>query len=137
MDSQNPHQHAREEACTPACPQWAEWALHFYFLQGRHAEMRAACEVAEAVEWVMVAVAVPGVDLPEHLSQEELVRLNLVAGRDTPALRLDEWGIRCELTFRGQRRDVGLPWASIVTGVLRPPARKRPRFGVIEGGKKD
>jgi hypothetical protein len=50
---------------------------------------------------------------------------------------LDEWGIRCELTFQGVRRKVAFPWTSVVSGTLRPPERKKPRFGVIQGGKKD
>ena len=135
MDS--PHEHPRDERCTPACPRWSEWALHFYFLQGRWADMLQACREAEAVEWVMVAVAVPGVSLPDYLTREELVRLNLVVGVDTPEVLLDEWGIRCELTFRGVRKEVALPWPSVVAGTLRAPRRKPPRFGVIQGGKKD
>jgi len=111
--------------------------LHFYFLQQRHAEMLAACREAAAIEWVMVAPGVAGVVLPEYLHEEQLVRLNMVAGRDAPEVMLDEWGIRCELTFRGVRKEVAFPWTSVVSGTLRPPVRKRPRFGVIQGGKKD
>ncbi len=132
-----PHEHPPEAACTPACPRWAEWGLHFYFLQHRWAEMLQACREASAIEWVMVAPGVAGVKLPEYLGDEQLVRLNLVVGRDTDEVTLDEWGIRCELTFRGGRRGGGLPWGAIVAGTLRPPERKRPRFGVIQGGKKD
>jgi hypothetical protein len=84
-----------------------------------------------------VAPAAPGIVLPEHLKEEELVRLNLVVGRDTPEVLLDEWGIRCNLTFRGRRCDCAFPWASVLAGGLRAPERKRPRFGVIQGGKKD
>jgi hypothetical protein len=111
--------------------------LHFFFLQQRHAEMLAACREAAAIEWVMVAPGVAGVELPGHLREEQLVRLNMVAGRDTPEVMLDEWGIRCELTFQGVRRKVAFPWTSVVSGTLRPPVRKKPRFGVIQGGKKD
>ena len=132
-----PHEHPPEAACTPSCPRWREWALHFFFLQQRWPEMLEACRTAAAIEWVMVAPTVPGVVLPEYLRDEELVRLNLVAGRDTPEVLLDGWGIRCNLTFRGVRTDVALPWASVVAGELRPPERKRPRLGVIQGGRKD
>ncbi|HET8724315.1 MAG TPA: hypothetical protein VFM53_08910 [Anaeromyxobacteraceae bacterium] len=132
-----PHGHPPEAACTPDCPRWSEWALHFYFLQRRWGEMLEACRAAECIEWVMVAPGVSGVQLPAYLMEEQLIRLNLVAGRDTPEVFLDEWGIRCELTFRGVRSEVAVPWGAIVAGTLRPPERKRPRFGVIQGGKKD
>ena len=110
--------------------------MHFYFLQQRWPEMLAACREAAAIEWVMVAPGVAGVNVPDYLLTEQLVRLNMVAGRDTPEVMLDEWGIRCELTFRGLRNEVALPWASVVAGTLRPPERKKPRFGLIQGGKK-
>ncbi len=132
-----PHAHPPEDDCTPSCPRWAEWALHFYRLQQRWPGMLEACRTASAIECVMVAPGTAGVTLPEYLRDEELVRLNLVAGRDTPEVMLDEWGIRCELTFRGLRTEVALPWPAVVAGILRPPERKRPRFGVIQGGKKD
>ncbi len=99
--------------------------------------MLEACRTAEAIESIVVAPSAQGVLLPEHLHAEELFRLNLVVGRDTPEVLLDEWGIRCTLTFHGRRFDVAVPWTAVLAGVLRPPARKRPRFGVIEGGKKD
>jgi hypothetical protein len=132
-----PHAHPPEASCTPECPRWSEWGLHFYFLQQRWAEMLEACRTASAIEWVMVAPGVAGVNLPEYLHAEQLVRLNLVAGRDAPEVHLDEWGIRAVLTFRGVRREVAMPWGSVVAGTLRPPERKRPRLGLIQGGKKD
>jgi hypothetical protein len=99
--------------------------------------MLEACRAAAAVEFVVVAPGVPGVVLPDYLQEEELVRLNTVAGRDAPEVLLDDWGIRCNLTFRGRRVDCAMPWAAVVAGTLRPPDRPRPRFGVIQGGKKD
>ena len=132
-----PHDHAPEGACTPACPGWAEGALHLFALQRRYADMLEACRTADAIECVVVAPSAPGVVLPEYLQEEDLVRLNLVVGRDTAEVLLDEWGLRCGLTFRGRRHDCALPWTSVLAGVLKPPPRKRPRFGVIEGGKKD
>ena len=62
-----PHEHPPEDSCTPACPRWSEWALHFYFLQQRYPEMLAACREAAAIEWVMVAPGAAGVVLPEYL----------------------------------------------------------------------
>ncbi len=99
--------------------------------------MLEACRTAAAIECVVVAPGAPGVSLPDYLQEEDLVRLNLVVGRDTPEVMLDEWGIRCGLTFRGHRHDCAFPWASVIAGVLRPPVKKRPRFAVIAGGKKD
>jgi hypothetical protein len=95
--------------------------------------MLEACRAAAAIELVDVAPATQGVALPEYLKEDDVVRLTHVVGRDTPEVLLDEWGIRCNLTFRGRRLDCAFPWPSILGGVLRPPARKRPRFGVIEG----
>jgi hypothetical protein len=99
--------------------------------------MLAACRAAEMVDSVIVNPSVQGVKLPDYLADEELVRLNLIVGRDTPELLLDEWGIRCTLTFRGRRFDCALPWSAVMAGVLRPPTKKKPRFQVIAGGKKD
>jgi len=131
-----PHEHPPEAGCTPECPRWSEWAIHFYFLQQRWPEMLEACRQASAIEWLMVAPGVTGVALPEYLRDEELVRLNLVAGRDTPEVLLDDWGLRCALTFRGVRAEVALPWPAVVAGTLRAPSRRKARFGVIQGGKK-
>ncbi len=132
-----PHQHPPEAACLPACPGWAEGALHLFSLQRRYEDMLAACQAAEAVESVIVAPSAPGVKLPDYLADEELVRLNLLVGRDTPEVMLDEWGIHCTLTFRGRRFDCALPWHAVLAGTLRPPAQRKPRFEVIDGGKKD
>jgi hypothetical protein len=131
------HDHPVDGRCVPDCPAWAEGALHFYALQRKHADMLEACRTANAVEWVVVAPATAGVILPEYLHEEELIRVNLVAGRDTPELLVDEWGIRCNLTFRQRRTDCAFPWEAVLAGQLRPPERKRPKFGVIQGGKKD
>jgi hypothetical protein len=128
-----PHQHPAAAPCLPACPAWAEGALHFFALQRRYPEMLEACRSAQAIEYVIVAPAAPGTVLPDNLQQEELVRLNLVVGRDTPEVLLDEWGLRCTLTFRGRRFDCAFPWAAVLAGGLRQPERKRLRFSVIEG----
>jgi hypothetical protein len=128
------HDHPADAACLPACPAWAEGCLQLFAVQRRFAEMLEACRTAEAIEYVYVWPA-QGAVLPAHLHEEDVVRLNLVAGRDAPEVMLDEEGIHCTLTFRGSRFDCELPWASIPGGVLRPPARKRPRFGVIEGAE--
>jgi hypothetical protein len=132
-----PHQHPPEAACLPACPAWSDGALQLFSLQRRYRDMLEACRTADAVESVIVAPGSHGVKLPEYLADEELVRLNLVVGRDCPEIMLDEWGIHCTLTFSGRRFDCALPWAAVMAGVLRRPARKRPRFQVIAGGKGD
>jgi hypothetical protein len=131
------HDHPRDGQCLPTCPAWAEGALGLHALQRRHPDMLAACRAAERIEQVVVAPGAPGVELPEHLREEELVRLNLVVGRDCPEVLLDEWGLRATLTFRGRRHDCAIPWTAVLSGVLAPPPRRRPRLGVIEGGKKD
>jgi hypothetical protein len=99
--------------------------------------MLEACRAATEIECVIVSPAAPGVVLPKYLEDEDLVRVNLVVGRDTPEVLLDEWGIRCNLTFRARRVDCAFPWSAIRGGLLRAPPQKRPRFGVIAGGKKD
>jgi hypothetical protein len=134
---EEPHDHPPEGACSPACPGWARGSLELFALQRRYPEMLEACRVAATIECVIVAPSAPGVILPEYLQDEELVRVNLVVARDTPEVLLDEWGIRCKLTFRSQRFECAFPWPSVLAGILRPPERKRPRFGVIQGGKKD
>jgi hypothetical protein len=131
------HQHPPEAKCLPGCPCWSHGALHFFALQRRYADMLEACRTAEAVESVIVAPSKQGVKLPEYLETEELVRLNLEVGRDCPELLMDEWGLRCTLTFRGRRFDCAIPWSAVSAGELRPPPQRRPRFQVIAGGKSD
>ncbi len=131
------HDHGPKEACQPSCPGWAEGALSLFALQRRHAEMLEACRAAAAIEVVDVAPQTQGVVLPEYLKEESVVRLTMEVGRDTPEVLLDEWGIRCNLTFRQRRFDCAFPWPAILNGCLRAPERKRPRFGVIQGGRKD
>jgi len=128
------HDHPPEGDCQPSCPAWAEGALELAALLHRPAAMLAACQVAERIEYVVVAPTTPGAELPESLQGQELVRLNLVVGRDCPEVLLDEWGLRATLTFRGRRHDCAVPWAAVMAGALAPPVRKRPRFGVVEGG---
>ncbi len=111
--------------------------MHLFHLRQRYRDMLEACRIASAIQYVVVAPSAPGVVLPEHLRDEELVRLNLVAGRDTPSVLLDEHGIKATLTFSGRRFDCAIPWVAVVAGVLDPPRKQRPRFGVIAGGKKD
>ena len=131
------HGHPPEAACTPACPGWPEGSLHLFHMTGRYPEMLEACRLASSVDYLIVAPSVPGVVLPAHVHEEALVRLSLVVGRDTPAVQLDEWGVRATLTFRGRRFDCAVPWAAVLAGKLAPPRPGRPRLGVIDGGKKD
>lgn len=129
------HDHPQDGDCLPTCPAWAEGALELAALLRRPDAMLAACRSAARIEWVVVTPATAGVVLPEFLLREELVRLNLVAGRDCPEVLLDAWGIRVNLTFRGRRHDCALPWAAVKGGVLgRPPQARVRKFGVVDGG---
>ncbi len=128
------HDHPPEGDCPPTCPGWSEGALELYALQRRHDAMLAACRAAEHIEFLIIAPGTAGAELPDFLHGEELVRLNLVVGRDCPEVMLDEWGVRTNLTFRGRRNDCAIPWAAVMAGVLVAPPKKRPRFGVVEGG---
>ncbi|MCM2334027.1 MAG: hypothetical protein NDI82_08760 [Anaeromyxobacteraceae bacterium] len=129
------HDHPQEGDCQLSCPAWAEGALELAALLRRPEAMLAACQAAERIEWVVVTPATAGVVLPEFLAGEELVRLNLVVGRDCPEVLLDAWGLRVNLTFRGRRHDCAVPWAAVKRGLLgRPPQKKVRRFGVVEGG---
>jgi hypothetical protein len=128
------HDHPPEGDCLPACPAWADGALELYALLRRHDAMLAACRAAEHIEFLIIAPTTAGAELPDFLHGEELVRLNLVVGRDCPEVMLDEWGVRTNLTFRGRRNDCAIPWAAVMAGVLVPPPRKKPRFGVVDGG---
>jgi hypothetical protein len=129
------HDHPPEGECPVSCPGWSEGALELYALQRRHDAMLAACRAADRIEFVIIAPATPGAELPEFLQGEELVRLNLVVGRDCPEVMLDEWGIRTNLTFRGRRNDCAIPWSGVKAGVLVAPPKKRPRFGLLAGGR--
>lgn len=128
------HDHPPVGECLPTCPGWSEGALELYALQRRHGAMLAACRAADRIEFLIVAPATAGAELPEFLHEQELVRLNTVVGRDCPEVLLDEWGLRLTLTFRGRRHDCALPWGAVMAGALVAPARKRPRFGVVTGG---
>ncbi len=128
------HDHAPEGDCQPSCPAWSEGALELGALLRRYDAMLAACQAAERIEYVVVAPATPGVDLPESLKGEDFVRLNLVVGRDCPEVLLDAWGIRVTLTFRGRRHDCAFPWPAVKTGVLTAPRKRVRKFGVVDGG---
>jgi hypothetical protein len=131
------HDHPPEGPCLPTCPGWPEGALELFAVQRRHADMLAACRAASAIESLIVVPETAGAELPEYLAEESVVRLNLVVGRDCPEVMLDEWGVRVALTFRGRRQDCAFPWTAVMAGVLVAPVRPRPRFAVIEGGRKD
>ena len=113
----------RTGACLPACPAWAEGALAAVRAPapiGRRCSRPAARPAPSSTSsWRPPR---PGVRSPNTCSEEELVRLNLVVGRDTPEVLLDEWGIRCNLTFRGRRFDCAFPWAAVL-------ARRAPAAG--------
>jgi hypothetical protein len=131
------HDHPPDGACAPACPGWAEGAIGLFAVQRRYHDMLEACRAAAHIECLIVAPETPGAELPEYLAEDPVVRLNLVAGRDCPEVLLDEWGVRVALTFRGLRRDCAFPWEAVRAGVLAVPPRPRPRFAVIDGGRRD
>lgn len=131
------HDHAPEGACLPSCPGWADGAVQHFAEQQRYADMLAACRAAAHIEHLDVVPEGAGAELPEYLAEEAVIRLNLVVGRDCPEVMLDEWGVRVALTFRGRRQDCAIPWSAVRSGLLSAPVRPRPRFAVIEGGRKD
>jgi hypothetical protein len=131
------HDHAPEGPCPTSCPGWSEGAIELFAVQRRHADMLAACRAAGHIECLIVAPESEGTALPEYLAEEPVVRLNLVVGRDCPEVMLDEWGVRVALTFRGRRQECAFPWTAVMAGVLATPPRPKPRFAVIEGGRKD
>jgi len=61
---------------------------------------------------VQVDARRPGVIVPEHLKQVDLV-LNLSYRFDPPDLAVSDWGVRSTLSFSGKRFTVGLPWSAI------------------------
>jgi hypothetical protein len=141
MDPVPAHAHGPAEPCPPACPAWSERAIELFAITRRYDGMLEACRAAERIEFLVVAPGVAGVELPRHLMDEELVRLDLVVGRDCPEVLLDEWGLRASLTFSRRRHECAIPWEAVVAGGLAPPrpppdARPQRRFGVIDGGKK-
>ena len=52
------------------------------------------------------------------------------------ARALDEWGVRCNLTFRGRRFDCAFPWPSVLAGILKAPERKRPGSASSRAGRR-
>jgi hypothetical protein len=129
------HEHPPEGDCQPTCQAWSKGVLELNALLRRYDAMLAACRAAARIESVVVDPSTPGTVLPESLMGEELVRLNLVVGRDCPEVLLDEWGLRATLTFRGRRHECALPWPAVKAGLLTAPPRPRTRrFGVVDGG---
>lgn len=55
----------------------------------------------------------PGVLVPEPLSGEFHLRLNLSYRFDPPDLSVGEWGVRCTLSFGGKRFKVAVPWSAL------------------------
>lgn len=60
----------------------------------------------------------PGVRVPESLSDELHLRLNLSYRFDPPDLCINDWGIRETLSFSGRRFPVAVPWSALfgITG---------------------
>jgi stringent starvation protein B len=63
-----------------------------------------------------------GVDVPEHLSTEHHLRLNVSFRFDPPDLVVDDWGVRSTLQFRGVRHLCRVPWHAL--------------FAVTQGGER-
>ena len=55
----------------------------------------------------------PGVLVPEHLKHEPHLLLNLSYRFDPPDLAVGEWGVRCTLTFGGERFTIAVPWSAL------------------------
>lgn len=55
----------------------------------------------------------PGVNVPEALSEEAHLRLNLSYRFDPPDLSVGEWGVRSTLSFSGRRFTVAIPWNAL------------------------
>ena len=55
----------------------------------------------------------PGVSVPSHLAGEAHLRLNLSYRFDPPDLTVNEWGVRCTLSFSGSRYTVAVPWNAL------------------------
>jgi len=55
----------------------------------------------------------PGVSVPTHLAAEAHLRLNLSYRFDPPDLTVNEWGVRCTLSFSGSRYTVAVPWNAL------------------------
>ena len=55
----------------------------------------------------------PGVSVPTHLAAEAHLRLNLSYRFDPPDLTVNEWGVRCTLSFSGSRYTVAVPWNTL------------------------
>jgi stringent starvation protein B len=55
----------------------------------------------------------PGVIVPTSLKGESHLRLNVSYRFDPPDLSVNEWGLRCTLSFGGKRFLVAVPWSSL------------------------
>lgn len=54
-----------------------------------------------------------GVVVPQHLTGESHLRLNLSYRFDPPDLSVGEWGVRCTLSFSRTRFRVAVPWNAL------------------------
>ena len=56
---------------------------------------------------------VDGVEVPDYLSQDPTLRLNIAYGFNLPALEIDMEGIYAVLSFGGVNHGCTIPWASV------------------------
>ena len=61
----------------------------------------------------------PGVTVPPALKKEAHLRLNLSYNFSPPDLSLNDWGVRCTLSFSGHRFKVSIPWPALF-GIASP-----------------
>ena len=74
---------------------------------------RLASILERGMAMVYLDARTTGVRVPEYLSKEAHLRLNLSYRFDPPDLELSEWGIRSTLRFGGRRFAVAIPWSSV------------------------
>jgi stringent starvation protein B len=64
-----------------------------------------------------------GVAVPEYLSTEYHLRLNLSYRFALPDLQIDAWGVRATLSFRGSPFSCRIPWEAVFA-MTQPPGER-------------
>lgn len=77
----------------------------------KHERLQAALERGMAM--IHLDARCAGVRVPEHLSREAHLRLNLSYKFDPPDLNLGALGLRATLSFSGRRFLVQVPWSAV------------------------
>ena len=68
--------------------------------------------LAEGMVQVLLDSRREGVEVPDHLKGDPMLRLN-ISGRFGLPLEVDDWGIHATLTFSGDPFECKLPWPSV------------------------